>query len=40
MMPKINFRMATELDLDKIVEMLADDELGSRRERYETTSRK
>lgn len=31
----INFRMATEQDLDKIVEMLADDVLGRKRERYE-----
>ncbi|PSL40249.1 ribosomal protein S18 acetylase RimI-like enzyme [Planomicrobium soli] len=29
------FRLATEHDLDRIVEMLADDELGSTRERYE-----
>ncbi|RNA66915.1 GNAT family N-acetyltransferase [Alteribacter keqinensis] len=31
----IRFRLAEEKDLDKIVEMLADDVLGSRRERYE-----
>lgn len=31
----INFRLATENDLEKIVEMLADDVLGQRRERYE-----
>ena len=31
----INFRVATKQDLDKVVEMLADDELGSTRERYE-----
>jgi ribosomal protein S18 acetylase RimI-like enzyme len=30
----IKFRMATEQDLDGIVKMLADDELGSMRERY------
>ncbi len=29
------FRIATELDLDRIVKMLADDELGRLRERYE-----
>ncbi|MEK5380595.1 GNAT family N-acetyltransferase [Niallia sp. FSL W8-0635] len=29
------FRMATEQDLDQIVAMLADDVLGSKRERYE-----
>jgi ribosomal protein S18 acetylase RimI-like enzyme len=32
---KITFRIATEQDLDKIVKMLADDTLGSKRERYE-----
>ncbi|RXJ04406.1 GNAT family N-acetyltransferase [Anaerobacillus alkaliphilus] len=32
---EINFRIATEQDLDKIVEMLADDVLGRKRERYE-----
>lgn len=32
---EINFRIAAEQDLDKIVEMLADDVLGSKRERYE-----
>ncbi|MEI5906709.1 GNAT family N-acetyltransferase [Bacillus spongiae] len=32
---EINFRMATEQDLDKIVKMLAMDSLGSKRERYE-----
>lgn len=32
---KINFRLATENDLDSIVAMLADDVLGSKRERYE-----
>ncbi|MBM7551409.1 GNAT family N-acetyltransferase [Thalassobacillus pellis] len=31
----VKFRIATEEDLDKIVEMLADDVLGSKRERYE-----
>lgn len=31
----INFRIATEQDLDRIVEMLSDDELGKTRERYE-----
>jgi ribosomal protein S18 acetylase RimI-like enzyme len=30
----IDFRIATEQDLDGIVKMLADDELGSKRERY------
>ena len=29
------FRIATEQDLERIVEMLADDVLGSKRERYE-----
>jgi ribosomal protein S18 acetylase RimI-like enzyme len=32
---EIGFRMATEKDLDSIVAMLADDVLGSKRERYE-----
>ncbi|MEH7111420.1 GNAT family N-acetyltransferase [Neobacillus niacini] len=32
---EIKFRIATEQDLDRIVEMLADDELGRKRERYE-----
>ncbi|MGE8204719.1 GNAT family N-acetyltransferase [Heyndrickxia sp. NPDC080065] len=32
---EIQFRIATEQDLDRIVEMLADDALGSKRERYE-----
>lgn len=32
---KLKFRIATEQDLDRIVEMLADDELGRMRERYE-----
>ncbi|WP_059174029.1 GNAT family N-acetyltransferase [Bacillus sp. FJAT-27445] len=32
---EIRFRMATEKDLDSIVAMLADDVLGSKRERYE-----
>jgi ribosomal protein S18 acetylase RimI-like enzyme len=32
---EIRFRMATEKDLDAIVAMLADDVLGSQRERYE-----
>ncbi|WP_423800818.1 N-acetyltransferase family protein [Neobacillus sp. SAB-20_R2A] len=32
---EIQFRIATEQDLDRIVEMLADDELGRKRERYE-----
>jgi GNAT superfamily N-acetyltransferase len=31
----LKFRIATEQDLDRIVEMLADDVLGSKRERYE-----
>jgi ribosomal protein S18 acetylase RimI-like enzyme len=31
----LKFRIATEHDLDRIVEMLADDVLGSKRERYE-----
>ena len=31
----INFRIAVEQDLDRIVEMLSDDELGKTRERYE-----
>jgi ribosomal protein S18 acetylase RimI-like enzyme len=32
---EIRFRMATEKDLSRIVELLADDVLGSKRERYE-----
>lgn len=32
---EISFRMAAEKDLDRIVAMLADDVLGSKRERYE-----
>ncbi|MCF6408969.1 GNAT family N-acetyltransferase [Pseudalkalibacillus salsuginis] len=32
---EIKFRIATEQDLERIVEMLADDALGSKRERYE-----
>ncbi|WP_078379880.1 GNAT family N-acetyltransferase [Sutcliffiella halmapala] len=32
---EVTFRIATEKDLDRIVEMLADDVLGSQRERYE-----
>ncbi|WP_433747333.1 N-acetyltransferase family protein [Falsibacillus pallidus] len=32
---ELTFRMAKEKDLDRIVEMLADDELGKKRERYE-----
>jgi GNAT superfamily N-acetyltransferase len=32
---EIRFRIATEKDLDSIVAMLADDVLGSKRERYE-----
>lgn len=32
----ISFRMATMEDLNAIVQMLADDELGKSRERYET----
>ena len=32
----LTFRMATAQDVDKIVQMLADDELGKIRERYET----
>ena len=35
MKPEIRFRIATEKDLDSIVAMLADDVLGSKRERYE-----
>lgn len=31
----LHFRVATEKDLDRIVQMLADDELGKTRERYE-----
>lgn len=31
----VRFRIATKNDLDRIVEMLADDVLGSKRERYE-----
>ena len=31
----LRFRIAIEQDLDRIVEMLADDVLGSKRERYE-----
>ncbi|PYZ94782.1 GNAT family N-acetyltransferase [Salipaludibacillus keqinensis] len=31
----IQFRMATEQDLDQIVKMLADDVLGRKREKYE-----
>ncbi len=34
-MSELKFRIATKLDLDRIVEMLADDVLGSKRERYE-----
>ncbi|MDR7315535.1 GNAT family N-acetyltransferase [Brevibacillus nitrificans] len=32
----VTFRIATANDLDKMVQMLADDELGKTRERYET----
>ncbi|WLD92820.1 GNAT family N-acetyltransferase [Alkalihalobacillus sp. AL-G] len=32
---KITFRLANEHDLGRIVEMLADDKLGNKRERYE-----
>lgn len=32
---ELNFRFATEKDLEQIVAMLADDVLGSKRERYE-----
>jgi len=32
---ELNFRIATEQDLDRIVELLADDNLGSQRELYE-----
>ncbi|MDX8044964.1 GNAT family N-acetyltransferase [Gracilibacillus sp. S3-1-1] len=35
MKAEIKFRLATEKDLDSIVAMLADDMLGSKRERYE-----
>ncbi|MFP3416338.1 GNAT family N-acetyltransferase, partial [Bacillus sp. SIMBA_074] len=31
----LTFRMATAQDVDKIVQLLADDELGKTRERYE-----
>ena len=34
-MSELKFRIATEQDLARIVEMLADDVLGSKRERYE-----
>ncbi|PUB09899.1 ribosomal protein S18 acetylase RimI-like enzyme [Paenisporosarcina sp. OV554] len=34
-MSELKFRIATKQDLDSIVEMLADDVLGSKRERYE-----
>ncbi len=34
-MEELRFRMANEQDLDQIVAMLADDVLGSKRERYE-----
>jgi GNAT superfamily N-acetyltransferase len=33
--PNIRFRLATRADLPSIVRMLADDDLGSQRERYE-----
>nr|WP_201715673.1 GNAT family N-acetyltransferase [Rossellomorea arthrocnemi] len=32
---ELHFRQAVERDVDRIVEMLADDVLGSKRERYE-----
>ena len=32
---KINFRRARRDDISKIVEMLADDDLGSKREKFE-----
>lgn len=32
---EVQFRTATEQDLERIVEMLADDDLGMKRERYE-----
>ncbi|MCZ2257665.1 GNAT family N-acetyltransferase [Sporosarcina sp. G11-34] len=32
---EVTFRMATEKDLDSIIQMLSDDVLGSTRERYE-----
>lgn len=32
---EVNIRTAVAQDLDKIVEMLADDDLGSKREKYE-----
>jgi GNAT superfamily N-acetyltransferase len=32
---EINFRLATRADLPAVVRMLADDQLGSQRERYE-----
>nr|WP_108587390.1 GNAT family N-acetyltransferase [Paenisporosarcina sp. OV554] len=35
MVSELKFRIATKQDLDSIVEMLADDVLGSKRERYE-----
>ncbi|KAB7672170.1 GNAT family N-acetyltransferase [Bacillus sp. B1-b2] len=31
----VTYRIATEQDLDRIIAMLADDSLGSKRERYE-----
>ena len=33
--PEIRFRLSTRADLPSIVRMLADDDLGSQRERYE-----
>ncbi|MCG3089289.1 GNAT family N-acetyltransferase [Sporosarcina cyprini] len=35
MKTNLTFRIAIEEDLDRIVSMLADDDLGSKRERYE-----
>lgn len=35
MINELDFRIAEETDLDQIVQMLADDVLGSQRERYE-----
>ena len=32
----MNFRKATEQDMPTIIEMIADDELGEKRENYQT----
>lgn len=34
--PNVQFRLATQRDLPAIVQMLAEDDLGSQRERFET----